>query len=207
MTALPHTDPPNPPVRGLPTERFGKVEVRSREELRAWLASHHDRHEGVWLVTGKKVAGAAFLDRWDVLDELLCFGWIDGIRRKLDDRRTMQLITPRRQQAWAQSYKDRVARLEAEGRMADPGRAAIARSKALGLWDAAAAVDALLVPPALREALQASGSAEAWFDAAAPSYRRNLLRWLATARTEPTRQKRVALIVAACTAGRRIPNM
>ena len=203
----PHEGAEERPVRGLPTERFGKVEVRSRDELRAWLAANHDRREGVWLVTAKKQAGAAFLDRWDVLDELLCFGWIDGIRRKLDDLRTMQLITPRRQQAWAQSYRDRAARLEAEGRMADPGRAAIARSKALGLWEATAAVDALLVPPDLRAALRASGSADTWFDAAAPSYRRNLLRWLAAARTAPTRRTRVDRIVTDCAAGRRIPNM
>lgn len=194
------------PARGLLTERFEKVEVRSQDELRAWLAANHGREEGVWLVTGKKSAGADFLDRWDVLDELLCFGWIDGIRRKLDDTRTMQLITPRRQQAWAQSYKDRVARLLADGRMADPGLAAIVRSKALGLWDVTAPVDALLVPADLRSALRSSAGAEAWFETTAPSYRRNLLRWLAAAKKHETREDRIKLIVNTCTQKRRMPN-
>jgi uncharacterized protein YdeI (YjbR/CyaY-like superfamily) len=195
------------PGRGIPTERFERVQVGSRDELRAWLAANHHRQGGVWLVTGKKAAGAVFLDRWAVLDELLCFGWIDGIRRKLDDLRTMQLITPRRQQAWAQSYKARVARLEAEGRLAEPGRAAIQQSKAAGLWDTTAAVDALLVPADLLEALRAVGDAEGWFARAAPSYRRNLLRWLGAAKGSDTRRKRIDRIVAASAAGRRLANM
>lgn len=194
-------------VRGLPTERFAQVEVANIAGLRDWLAANHGRTEGVWLVTGKKSSGDRFIDRWDVLDELLCFGWIDGIRRKLDDQRTMQLITPRRQQAWAKSYRDRVGRLEAEGRMADPGRLAVARAKALGLWEATAAIDALIVPAELRAALDADGAAAAWFDQAAPSYRRNVLRWLALAKGEDTRARRVSAIVAASTKAERIRNL
>jgi uncharacterized protein YdeI (YjbR/CyaY-like superfamily) len=191
----------------LPTERFEQIEVSSREALRAWLAAHHAREEGVWLVTFMKCVPEKYLDRWTVLDELLCFGWIDGIRRKLDDRRTMQLITPRRQQAWAQSYKDRVARLEREGRMAPPGRAAIDRSRALGLWDAAAAVDALLVPDDLAAMLRAHPPADPWFQAAAPSYRRNVLRWIAAARKPETRRARIERTVDAARSGRKLPNL
>jgi uncharacterized protein YdeI (YjbR/CyaY-like superfamily) len=189
----------------LPTERFEQLEVTSIAQLRDWLAANHDRTEGVWLVTWMKAVSDRYVDRWDVLDELLCFGWIDGLRRKGDGGRTLQLITPRRQQAWAQSYKDRVARLEAEGRMAEPGRAAIARAQAAGLWDATQAVDALLVPEDLRAALQAAGGA-AWFDAAAPSYRRNLLRWIAAAKAPATRARRLARVAEACAAGCRLPN-
>jgi uncharacterized protein YdeI (YjbR/CyaY-like superfamily) len=189
----------------LPTSRFEQLEVTSIAQLRDWLAANHDRTEGVWLVTWMKVVPDRYVDRWDVLDELLCFGWIDGIRRKRDATRTMQLITPRRQQAWAQSYKDRVARLEAEGRMADPGRAAIARSHAAGLWDASQAVDALLVPDDLRIALRAAGG-EAWFDASAPSYRRNVLRWIAAAKALATRERRLAKVAESAGAGVRLPN-
>jgi uncharacterized protein YdeI (YjbR/CyaY-like superfamily) len=190
----------------LATGRFEQLEVSSAAQLRDWLAANHARTEGVWLVTWMKAAPDKYVDRWMVLDELLCFGWIDGLRRKGEAGRTLQLITPRRQQAWAQSYKDRVARLEADGRMAEPGRAAIARAKAAGLWDATQAVDALLVPEDLRVALQAAGGA-AWFDAAAPSYRRNLLRWIAAAKAPATRAGRVARVVEACAAGRRLANL
>jgi len=189
------------------TERFEQVEVASLTELRDWLAANHMREDSVWLVRFKKSVPAKFIDRLDLLDELLCYGWIDGIARKCDDDRTMQLISPRKQQAWAQSYKDRAARLEAEGRMMPPGLAAIARAKALGLWDVYAAVDALTVPDDLRSALRAEGGAEVFFDAAAPSYRRNVLRWIAQAKKPETRSKRVAITVAHAANARKVPQM
>jgi len=189
------------------TEGFEKIEVANLEDLRTWLAANHTREDSVWLVRFKKVVPAKFIDRLDLLDELLCYGWIDGIARKLDDGRTMQLISPRKQQAWAQSYKDRVARLEAQGRMHSAGRAAIARAKELGLWDAYAAVDALAVPDDLRSALDTDRNAAAFFDAAAPSYRRNVLRWVSQAKTPVTRAKRVAITVDRSAKREKVPQM
>lgn len=191
----------------LPTNRFEQVEVGNLAQLRDWLAANHDRAEGVWLVTYMKNVPGKYVDRWDVLDELLCFGWTDGLRRKRDDTRTMQLISPRRQQAWAQSYKERVERLEATGRMAEPGRAAVERAKALGLWEAMAEVDSLTVPDDLRSAMRIRSPAEANFEAAAPSYRRNVLRWLAAAKKPETRAKRIIEIVIHAAASRKIPQM
>lgn len=191
----------------IPTHRFEQIEIASLEELRAWLGDHHTRDEGAWLVRYKKAVPGKFVDRLAVLDELLCWGWVDGLVRKLDDERTMQLISPRRQQAWAQSYKDRAARLEAEGRMQPPGRAAIERSKELGLWDATAAVDALIVPDDLRSALRLNPAAEQYFDGAAPSYRRNVLRWSSTAKKPETRAKRLDIIVALSGRGEKVPQM
>lgn len=191
----------------LPTDRFEKVELESLALLRDWLTANHDRTEGVWLVTYMKIVPGKFIDRWDVLDELLCFGWTDGLRRKLDENRTMQLISPRRQQAWAQSYKDRVERLEAAGRIAAPGRAAIKQSKALGLWEAYAAVDALAVPDDLLNVLRGRPPAEPNFAAAAPSYRRNVLRWIAAAKKPDTRAKRIAHLASHAAANRKIPQM
>ena len=80
------------------TESFNKIEIKSVEELRAWLLQYHSQAESVWLVTYKKNRPEYYVSREDVLDELLCFGWIDGIRRKLDDTKTMQLISPRKTQ-------------------------------------------------------------------------------------------------------------
>jgi uncharacterized protein YdeI (YjbR/CyaY-like superfamily) len=194
----------------LDTERFEKVEVRSAEELHAWLAANHARTEGVWLVTHRKEADpAAYIPMTAVLDALLCFGWIDGLRRRLDGRRSMQLITPRRHQRWARSYKERAARLEAEGRMEAPGRAAITESKRLGLWDLPEmeAVDDLVVPPDLAEALSAHPAAEARFGAAAPSYRRNVLRWIAIAKRPETRAARIAKTAEFAERGERLPQM
>lgn len=191
----------------IPTDRFEQVEVASLPALRNWLAANHSRAEGVWLVRYRKSVPDKFVDRLDVLDEQLCFGWVDGIARKLDGDRTMQLIFPRKQQAWAQSYKDRVARLEREGRIAAPGRAAIDESKRLGLWDAYTHIDALLVPDDLRTALSATPAAELRFDASPPSYRRNVLRWLDQAKRADTRTRRIEAVVAAAAQGTRVPQM
>lgn len=119
-------------ANGIPTERFEKVEVTSAGELRPWLETHHHREENVRLVTFKKHVGGQSVSVDQVLDELIAFGWIDGIRRKLDEDRTMQVIGPRQTRAWARCCKDRAARLIDEGRMRTPGLAAIEASKRNG---------------------------------------------------------------------------
>jgi uncharacterized protein YdeI (YjbR/CyaY-like superfamily) len=189
------------------TENFEQVEVTSSTALRAWLQTYHSQNESVWLVTFKKSVPDKYLSTHDVLDQLLCFGWIDGLRRKLDEDRTMQLIGPRRHQAWAQTYKDRAARLIEDGVMQASGFAAIEASKAQGLWDATADVDALLIPDDLAAALDRQTDARRYFDNAAPSYRRNVLRWIFGAKTDTTRQKRIALTVETSARGERIPQL
>jgi uncharacterized protein YdeI (YjbR/CyaY-like superfamily) len=188
------------------TERFAQVEVRSAQDLRDWLERNHACSDSVWLVTFKMHTGAAYLSRAEVLDELLCFGWVDGLARRLDADRTMQLISPRQANAWTQTYRDRAARLEREGRMQEPGRAAIARSQAAGLWMAHHDVDALVVPPDLASALQARPPAYTCFVAFAPSHRRNVLRWIASAKQPATRAKRIATTVALAAEGTKVPH-
>lgn len=114
------------------SDRFPHMEVRSAAELREWLSAHHTRAESVWLVTYLKHTGTRYTAREEVLDELLCFGWIDGERRKVDDERTMQLISPRRTHAWTQSYRTRAQRLALEGRLAEPGLRAIEIAQSTG---------------------------------------------------------------------------
>ncbi len=183
-----------------------RIEILSIAELRSWLEAHHDQRESVWLITRKRASGEGYVARGDVLDELLCFGWTDGRMMRLDDSRSMQLISPRRVDHWAKSYKDRVERLEREGRMHPAGLASVARSKAAGLWNEMNDVDALCLPDELARALE-DADAGPRFAALPPSYRRNLLRWIHLAKTSPTRDKRIAAIVAATVAGIRIPQM
>lgn len=188
------------------TERFAQVEVRSAQDLRHWLEAHHAHSGSVWLVTFKKHTGAPYLSRSEVLDELLCFGWVDGLARKLDADRTMQLISPRQADAWTQTYRDRAARLEREGRMQEPGRAAIARSQAAGLWMTHLDVDGLVLPADLETALQARPPAHTCFMAFAPSHRRNVLRWIVGAKQQLTRAKRIATTVALAAEGKKVPQ-
>lgn len=180
-----------------------KIEVTSDQALWDWLATHH-ASPGAILITWKAAHRDKYVSRDAVLDALLAFGWIDGRRYKVDDDRTAQLITPRRQQIWAQTYKDRVARLDAQGRMQPPGQSAVAAGKASGLWDAMADVDRLEVPSDFAHAL---GDSLANWDALAPSYRRNVLRWIKQAKTAPTRAKRIAQATQATRSGEKLPQM
>ena len=188
------------------TDRFEAVELDSAEALEAWLAAHHGRADSVWLVTYRKHMGPRYLSREAVLDALIAWGWIDGIRRKLDDDRTMQLIGPRRQQAWAQSYRQRVARLTAEGLMREPGLRAVAAAKQAGTWEANLDVDALEVPADLAAALADRPLAAGTFAADPPSYRRNVLRWIAGARRLETRARRIQAVADHAARGARVPQ-
>ncbi len=189
------------------TEKFGKVEISSAADLEDWLCDHHGQAESVWLVTWKKTHPDRFVSTGEILDALVAFGWIDGIRRKLDDDRTMQLISPRKVQHWAKSYKDRAARLIEEGRMQPSGLASIEDGKVSGLWSFMDDVDALIVPDDLADAFAASAPAAANFDASAPSYRRNVLRWIKLAKTPATRAKRIAQAADFAMRDQKIPQM
>ena len=184
-----------------------QVSVASAAEWRVWLEANHAQEASIWLVTFKKAVPAKYVSREGVLDELLCFGWVDGRRKVLDAERTMQLITPRRTEAWAKSYKDRAARQIEDGLMASPGFAAIEASKTAGLWDYWSDVDALIDPEDLTQALAALPAAAAWWAEAAPSYRRNALRWIKLAKTDATRAKRIAAAAEASARGDRLPQM
>ncbi|MEM6526741.1 MAG: YdeI/OmpD-associated family protein [Chloroflexota bacterium] len=189
------------------TDNFEKVEVASAAELRTWLEANHEQDDSVWLVTYKKHMGEKYVSTQQILDEVLCFGWIDGIRRKLDDDRTMQLIAPRKTQHWARSYKDRVAKLEAEGRMHPAGLRVIEESKQNGLWNFMDDVDALIIPEDLAATLTAHPPAMENFENAAPSYRRNVLRWIKLAKTEKTRIKRLEKTADFAARDEKIPQM
>ncbi|MEM6904761.1 MAG: YdeI/OmpD-associated family protein [Pseudomonadota bacterium] len=178
------------------------LEISSAAQLWDWLAAHHGQAESVRLITWKAATPGKYVSREEVLDALIAHGWIDGRRFTVDEGRTAQLIAPRQQQAWSQSYKDRVARLRQEGRMHGAGEASVAEGQRSGLWDFFADVDALIVPEDLAVALDL-----ALWEALAPSYQRNVLRWIKLAKTPGTRSKRIAATVSATAKGEKIAQM
>ena len=189
------------------TENFSSVEITNEQDLWIWLSNNFGSQESVWLITYKKSTPQKYLSREQVLDALIAYGWIDGIRRKLDDQRTMQLISQRKTQSWSATYKQRAERLVAAGRMQPTGRDAIIQSKRLGLWDVMQDVDALVIPDDLQILLNKDATAATYFENCPPSYKRNVLRWLKSAKTERTRQKRLHSIFTECKAENRIPQM
>lgn len=173
-------------------DRFTHVEVTSAADLHAWLLTHHSQTEAAWLVTWEKVVPSRYVPHELVLDELVAFGWTDGIQRRIDDERTLQLVSPRRTQPWARSYRARAEGLIAAGLMHPAGLASVDRAKASGMWEAMDDVDDLVVPADLADALARLPPAAEHFAGFPPSTRRNVLRWIASARTPPTRARRIA---------------
>lgn len=186
-------------------DKFERVEITTEQDLWDWLERNHSRPDSLWLVTWKAHHRDHYVPRDAVLDALIAYGWIDGRRMKLDEGRVMQLISPRKQEAWALSYKTRAAKLEAEGRMRPAGRAALKAGMESGKWTASDPVDALIDPEDLIEALETCGAAT-WWRAAAPSYRRNILRWIAGAKQPQTRLKRIGVAAAAAARGEKVPH-
>ncbi|MEM8535740.1 MAG: YdeI/OmpD-associated family protein [Chloroflexota bacterium] len=172
-------------------QELPRVEVQSVAELRAWFEEHHTQQESIWLVTYKKSVPDKYVSIQEVLDEVLCFGWMDGRRMKLDDERTMQLLSPRKTQHWSQTYKDHVARLTNEGRMHEAGLRAVEVAKETGLWDFMNDVDALIKPDDLIEALEQHPPALQNYEAFPDSAKRDILRWIKLAKKPETRAKRI----------------
>ncbi|MBP2831089.1 YdeI/OmpD-associated family protein [Aquimarina sp. U1-2] len=176
-------------------DRFEQVEIKSQEELRDWLLKNHFQKESIWLITFKKSSPEIYVSTDEVLDELLSFGWIDGRRLKLDDKRTMQLVTPRKVQHWSKTYKERAKRLIDEDKMHEAGYQSIEEGKKSGLWNFLDDVDALIIPDDLKTALKEKEGAFQFFDAINDSSKRFALRWLKLSKTEKTRNKRIDELV------------
>jgi uncharacterized protein YdeI (YjbR/CyaY-like superfamily) len=170
---------------------IAQIEVTSRAALRAWLKAHHTQTESMWLVTWKK-SDARNVPYGAIVEELLCVGWVDSLPRKLDESRTMLLISPRKpKSAWSKVNKERVERLIAAGKMLKAGIAKVEDAKASGTWNALDAVEALEVPPDLERAFATRKGAKANWDAFPRSVKRGILEWILQAKKPETREKRV----------------
>jgi uncharacterized protein YdeI (YjbR/CyaY-like superfamily) len=166
--------------------------ITTQADLSTWLAANHTRPDSIWLVLWRKPHGPRPTYA-QIVQEALCWGWIDSLPRKLDDTRTLLRLSPRRPgSAWSAINKAHVALLTEAGRLQPPGLAAVARAKADGSWHALDAVDGLVAPPDLAAALAAMPGAANHFATFPPSSRRGILEWIALARTPATRARRIA---------------
>ena len=193
-------------TQGSKSNNLTKVEVSSENELWDWLDVNHASDQSFLLVTWKKTNTEKHINRDSVLDALLAYGWIDGRRYALDKDRTMQLICKRKQQDWTQTYRKRAEKLLADGKLKEAGLAAMRLAQSNGTWLANQNVDNLEAPNALLDALNLEQGL-VWWQSSAPSYQRNVLRWLNLAKTEKTRLKRINAIANACRHGQKIKNL
>jgi uncharacterized protein YdeI (YjbR/CyaY-like superfamily) len=141
---------------------------RTEAALERWLSRSHDRQPELWLRIFKKGSGVATVTPAQALDVALCWGWIDAVRKSLDDRSFLQRYTPRgRKSTWSQINRDHVARLTLAGRMTPHGQRQVDAAKADGRWEAAYApirsASEATIPSDLRAAIEANPRARKTF--------------------------------------------
>ena len=181
------------------------VEFADRAAWRSWLSRYHASDKELWVVHHKKRSPHPGLRYEEGVEEALCFGWIDSKALRLDEDRYAQRYSPRKPTSvWSRSNVERVERLIAEGRMTPAGLALVEEAKRRGSWQAAYTDrKPVSVPDDLEQALRSDPAAWDAFLAFANSYRNQYVMWVASARTEPTRLKRIAEVVLRSKAGKK----
>ncbi len=182
------------------------VHPETREQLRAWLGAHQEDGAGAWVASWKKATGRPAVPYNDVVEELLCVGWVDSTAGTLDAERGMLWCAPRKKgSGWSRPNKQRVARLEAAGLLLPRGSAVIEAARADGSWAKLDDVENLVEPADLVAALDADPAARATWDAFPRSVKRGLLELVLQAKKPETRARRIATIVADAAVGSRGP--
>ncbi len=173
-----------------------RIQFETQEDLHMWLAANKARTTGIWLIFGK--AGKLKTPTAEeALDEALCFGWIDGLMRRIDDSSYMKYFAPRRKgSAWSEKNRKTVTRLITDGRMTEAGMSVINRAKADGTWDALQ--DRGIAPEdmlAFEVAISGNGVAAANFNKMPMSARMQFVGLYKDAKKEETRIRRLEKLI------------
>jgi uncharacterized protein YdeI (YjbR/CyaY-like superfamily) len=177
---------------------------RDGAEFRAWLEEHHATETECVVGMWKKHTGEPSISWEAAVREALCFGWIDGQSKSIDDRSHMQRFTPRKSRRWSAVNVALIAELEAEGKLTDAGRRAFeARDKDQVPYSTSKRPAAL--PPEFDARLRRDHpDAAAFWDTTPPSYRKTCGFWIDEAKRPETKEKRFAELVASCERGERL---
>jgi uncharacterized protein YdeI (YjbR/CyaY-like superfamily) len=169
------------------------LECASEADWEQWLQDNHDASNGVWLKFAKRGASATTVSRGEALDVAICFGWIDGQARRMDETYYLQRFTPRGPRSrWSQINREKAEWLIAAGRMRDAGHAHIASAQTDGRWEAAYEPPSrATVPDDLRQALEAEPAAREFFETLTGMRRYAFLYRLHHVKTPEARQRRI----------------
>jgi uncharacterized protein YdeI (YjbR/CyaY-like superfamily) len=168
------------------------IHPKTRSAWRTWLSKNHNLGEGIWLISWKKISGKPQIAYDYLVEEALCFGWIDSKPNKLDEQRSMLWFAPRKSgSGWSRLNKERIKHAIATGIMMPSGLAKVEAAKKDGSWNALDAVEALEIPPDLLRAFIKHKMAEENFEKFPRSVKRGILEWIGNAKTATTRTKRI----------------
>lgn len=181
-------------------------EFADAESFHAWLSQHHQSEDEVWIKIHKVGSGQASITTREAIDVVLCWGWIDAIRKGFDDRSFLQRYTPRGSKSiWSKINVDNVARLMEQGRMTEHGLTQVERAKADGRWDRAyASGKDLAIPADLQAAIDAAPDAKAMLEKLSAQNRFALAFRMHNVKTEAGRKKKIETFVAMLTRGETI---
>jgi uncharacterized protein YdeI (YjbR/CyaY-like superfamily) len=176
------------------------LEVATLPQRRTWLRKHHDSVPEVWLIFHKKHTGTPSVAYKDALDEALCYGWIDSLVKRIDDNRFARKFTPRRTESnWSSINIKRYYELKDMKRLAAPG---LARSpEGRPVVDAPPPIE---IPASIERAIREDSKAWAFFKTLPPREQRAFLGWIAMAKRDETRQKRMEETLTRLRAGQRL---
>jgi uncharacterized protein YdeI (YjbR/CyaY-like superfamily) len=178
-------------------------------ELRDWFAANHETATELWHGSYKRSTGKPTVTWSEAVDEALCVGWIDSVRYSLDSERSAQRFTPRRKRSiWSAINVAKVAQLRAAGRMRPAGEAAFAlrRDDRTAIYSFERAVDPVLAADEEAQ-FRANEAAWTWFSSRPPSFRKQALDWVVSAKRPETRERRLATLIASSAEGQPIPQM
>ena len=164
--------------------------AKDRGAWRAWLADNHDRQQAVWLVFDKGKNRRLSYD--DIVEEALCFGWVDSKPGKVSETQSKLYLSKRKpKSAWSKSNKERIERLTKANLMAPQGLVAVKVAKQNGSWEALNQSDSFVMPPELLTQLAANPKAQQFYEALSNSSKRIILEWIYSAKKEETKLVRV----------------
>ena len=180
----------------------------SQSRFRHWLERNYDKKNELWVGFHKKHSGKKSITYPQALDEALCFGWIDGVKKRVDDTSYTMRFTPRKQKSiWSRVNTKRAQELMAQGRMAPPGLKAFAlrdpkRSGLYSFENTPQKLDSLH-----QERFQANKKAWQYFQAQPAGYKKKFIFWIMSARKDETRLRRLDQLIAASANGVRLDSL
>jgi uncharacterized protein YdeI (YjbR/CyaY-like superfamily) len=178
---------------------------RSRRAWRSWLEKHHASRAEIWVVFYKRHTGRPTLSYDDSVEEAVCFGWIDGIKRSIDEQRYTHRFSPRKPGSrWSATNRRRADKMIRAGLMTDAGRSAIARAKRSGTWQPPKAEPDLSMAPDFAARLKRNRKAAEFFDSLAPTYRAHYTGWINSAKRPQTRQRRIGEAIELLAGGKKL---
>jgi uncharacterized protein YdeI (YjbR/CyaY-like superfamily) len=177
---------------------MGKVrEFADKQSFYDWLSEHHDKEEEIWIKIHKVDSGLTSITPKEAIDVVLCWGWIDAIRKSFDDKSYLQRYTRRgRKSIWSKINVENVARLIKEGQMTEHGRKEVEAAKADGRWDRAyGSGKGMKIPDDLQAAIDAEPKARAMLGKLSEQNRFALAFRTHTMKTEAGRKKKIETFV------------